>query len=304
MSRPYTKPTLTYAQQIAHLRANGMDIADEPAAESWLRHVSYYRLSAYWLYFEHPKGQAGPRFLPGTTFERVTALYDFDRLLRRLLMRRTEHVEVALRGSWAYHLADLGDGHSYLDASLYSDRTDYHLRLSKLAGEVGRSNETYIKHYRQSYDVPALPPVWMVAEMMSFGHLSRWYSSLADRALRSRIAAPLGLPETVLVPLVRHVTDIRNICAHHGRLWNRGFLAPPKLAQKPQSLQATIDQNATQAPAKLYNAICMIGHVIRTVAPDSTWIADMAAHIATHPEGDIGSMGFPANWQQRPLWLP
>lgn len=55
--------------------------------EAWLRHVSYYRLSAYWLYFEHPKGQAGPRFLPGTTFERVTALYDFDRLLRRLLMR-------------------------------------------------------------------------------------------------------------------------------------------------------------------------------------------------------------------------
>ncbi|MDZ3833123.1 MAG: Abi family protein [Sphingopyxis sp.] len=302
MSRAYSKPTLTYTQQIAHLRANGMIVADEPAAEAWLRHVSYYRLSAYWLYFEHPKGQVGPRFLPGTTFERVTALYDFDRLLRRLLMRGTEHVEVALRGSWAYHLAGLGDGHSYLDASLYSDRTDYHLRLSKLAGEVGRSNETYIKHYRQNYDLPALPPVWMVAEMMSFGHLSRWYSSLADRALRTRIAAPLGLPETVLVPLVRHVTDIRNICAHHGRLWNRGFLTPPKLAQKPKSLQATIDQNATQAPAKLYNGICMIGHVINTVAPDSTWLADVAAHIATHPEGDIRSMGFPANWLQRPLW--
>jgi abortive infection bacteriophage resistance protein len=79
MSRAYSKPTLTYTQQIAHLRANGMIVADEPAAEAWLRHVSYYRLSAYWLYFEHPKGQAGPRFLPGTTFERVTALYDFDR---------------------------------------------------------------------------------------------------------------------------------------------------------------------------------------------------------------------------------
>ncbi len=302
MSRPYSKPTLTYTKQIAHLRANGMIVADEPAAEAWLRHVSYYRLSAYWLYFEHPKGQAGPRFLPGTTFERVAALYDFDRVLRRLLMRGTEHVEVALRGSWAYHLAGIGDGHSYLDASLYSDRTDYHLRLSKLAGEVGRSNETYIKHYRQNYDLPALPPVWMVAEMMSFGHLSRWYSSLADRALRTRIAAPLGLPETVLVPLVRHVTDIRNICAHHGRLWNRGFLTPPKLAQKPKRLQATIDQNATQAPAKLYNGICMIGHVINTVAPNSTWLADVAAHIVSHPEGDTRSMGFPPNWPQRPLW--
>src|SRR3546814_12265429 len=70
------------------------DLADEPAAEAWLRHVSYYRLSAYWLYFEHPKGHQGPRFFPGTTFERVTALYDFDRLLRRLLMRGTDHVAV------------------------------------------------------------------------------------------------------------------------------------------------------------------------------------------------------------------
>src|SRR3546814_17309200 len=98
--------------------------------------------------------------------------------------------------------------------------------------------------------------------MMSFGHLSRWYSSLADRALRNRIAVPLGLPETVLVPLVRHVPDIRNICAHHGRLWNRGFLAPPQLAQKPKSLQATIDQNATQATAKIYNEIRLTGKFI------------------------------------------
>jgi abortive infection bacteriophage resistance protein len=49
----------------------------------------------------------------------------------------------------------------------------------------------------------------MVAEMMSFGQLSKWYSNLGERALRNRIAQPLGLPETVLVPLVRHVTDIR-----------------------------------------------------------------------------------------------
>ena len=39
MSRSYNKPTLTYAQQIAHLRANGMEIADEPAAEAWLKYL-------------------------------------------------------------------------------------------------------------------------------------------------------------------------------------------------------------------------------------------------------------------------
>jgi hypothetical protein len=114
MSRVFAKPALTHQQQIAHLKLCGMIIADDSRAEYWLRHVSYYRLSAYWLYFEHPKGQPGPRFRSGTSFDDVTALYDFDRNLRRMVMRGTEHVEVALRGSWAYQLAHLGGGHAYL----------------------------------------------------------------------------------------------------------------------------------------------------------------------------------------------
>jgi abortive infection bacteriophage resistance protein len=302
MTRTYAKPALTYQQQIAHLRSNGMVIADDAQAEYWLRHVSYYRLSAYWLYFEHPKGSGGPRFKPGTTFEAVTALYDFDRILRRLTMRGTEHVEVALRGSWAYQMGHLGNGHSYADASHYSNRSEFHDNLSKLTSETGRSRETYIKHYRGAYDSPPLPPVWMVAEMLSFGQLSRWYSNLADRALRNKIAEPLGLPETVLVPLIGHVTDLRNICAHHGRLWNRQFLRPPKLALKPKGLAESLNQKANQAPAKLYNGLTMIGHVVKTVCPDSSWAADIRHHIATHLTGDLESMGFPADWAARPIW--
>jgi abortive infection bacteriophage resistance protein len=106
----------------------------------------------------------------------------------------------------------------------------------------------------------------MVAEMMSFGQLSKWYSNLGERALRNRIAQPLGLPETVLVPLVRHVTDIRNICAHHGRLWNRGFRHPPKLAQNPSDLGKSLVADK-QAGMRLYNGLTMIAHVVRTVAP-------------------------------------
>ena len=302
MTQPFAKPSLTIDEQVAHLRAKGMAIEDETRARYWLTHVSYYRLSAYWLYFEHPKAQNGPRFRSGTNFEMVTALNDFDRLLRRLVMRGTEHIEVALRGSWAYQLALLGNGHSYLDASLYTNRKEFYSNLAKLAGDVGRSSTTYIKHYRENYHTPALPPAWMVAEMMSFGQLSRWYSNLDRRALRNQIADPLDLPETVLVPLVRHIVDIRNICAHHDRLWNRGFRTPPKLAQKPEDLKLTLDQSATQAPARLYNGLCMIAHVVRTVAPESSWAVDLSTLLQTHPTNDLSAMGFPINWEQRSLW--
>lgn len=302
MALRFSKPSLTLTQQIEHLRAKGMLIEDAAVAEYWLQHVSYYRLSAYWLYFEHPKGAQGPRFREGTAFRDVTALYDFDRNLRRSVMRGTEHVEVALRGSWAYQLAHSGGPHAYLTTSLYRDQRELRSSRSKLQQAVERSAETYIDHYRRKYSSPKLPPVWMVAEMMSFGQLSRWYTNLKDRALRNRIANPLGLPETVLVPLVRHVTDMRNICAHHGRLWNRGFLHPPKLAQKPADLHASLDLQSFQAPAKLYNGLTTIAHVIRTVAPKSTWAADVVSLIDQNPAGDLDSMGFPPDWKSRPLW--
>lgn len=279
-----------------------MIISDEATARYWLSHVSYYRLSAYWLFFENPKDHIGLRFKPETTFPRVTALYDFDRILRRLVMRGTEHVEVALRGSWAYQLSHVGHGHSYLDASLYRNRKEFHENLSKLAADVGKSRETYIHHYRDTYDTPALPPAWMVAEMMSFGQLSRWFSNLEERSLRNKIARPLGLPETVLVPLVRHITDIRNTCAHHGRLWNRGFRLPPRLAEKPAILAQSLEQSEKQAGLRLYNGLTMIAFVVRNVAPDSTWRDDLRNHLVNHPERALGEMGFPDDWQDRPIW--
>ena len=298
----FTKPSLTLAQKIAHLRTRGMTVPDTAQAEHWLRHVSYYRLSAYWLPFENPKGQAGPRFRAGTHFDTVIALYEFDRKLRLLVMDAIERIEVAIRGNWAYCLAHQGGPHGYLNAALYYDRKQFHDNLSRLTREVGHSPETYIEHYRNSYDDPAMPPVWMVAEMMAFGQLSRWYSSLRDRALRNQIAAPLSLPEKVLVPLVKHLSTVRNTCAHHGRLWNRGSLIRPGLPIKPPDLAATLEPPGA-GPALLYNTLVMIVFMLRTADPGSNWRDELKAHLATHPTADLASMGFPVGWDQRPMWV-
>lgn len=303
MAGHFAKPSLTIDQQIAHLRAAGMAIADEERARHWLSHVSYYRLSGYWHIW---KDRTGPvtRFLPGTDLDRVCDLYSFDRKLRRLVARATEHVEVALRGSWALALAHRGGSHDYLNAALYSDRRAFHDLLAKLARETGSSPETYIRHYRENYDEPAIPPVWMVAEMMTFGQISRWYSLLDDRALRSQIAAPFNLPETVLIATIKHLVDVRNICAHQGRLWNRGFRSPPKLPLKPPALTATIDHSrAGHAAGTLYNSLVLLVFLLDQTAPASTWRADLTAHLLAHPIGDLAAMGFPPDWQTRPLWV-
>ena len=45
------------------------------------------------------------------------------------------------------------------------------------------------------------------------------------------------LDEAVLISVVHHLTHIRNICAHHGRLWNKRFTVTmgPQFAGCPEA---------------------------------------------------------------------
>lgn len=297
----FSKPSRTIEQQISDLQAKGMLVSDKQLAEHWLQHVSYYRLSIYWLPFEFSKDTAGPRFKPGTQFETAASLYEFDRRLRLLMMDAIERIEVALRGSWAYQLAHSGGPHSYLDASLYSDRSLFHQNFAKLAREVGDSKETFMRHYREKYDTPVMPPVWMASEIMSLGQLSRWFSLLKAPAIRNAISKPFGLHESILVPFFKHLATVRNTCAHHGRLWNRKFLLQFKIPAQPKDLTQTLEA-APPGPAPLYNTIVMVLFLMNAANPGSSWCGRLKKLLSAHPTNDLASMGFPTDWNTRPLW--
>lgn len=297
----FAKPALPIADQIAKLIANGMAVADRALAEHCLQHISYYRLSAYWLPFEHPKSQPGPRFQPGTTFEQVVALYDFDRKLRLLMLDAIERIEVAVRGSWAYQMAMLPGGpHAYVDVAHYADSNTFYSNYSRLAAEVGRSKDVFIVHYKRNYAGPVMPPVWMVSEMLAFGQLSQWYAALKEPSLRQAIADPFGLDETIFVPLVQQLATIRNTCAHHGRLWNKTLNVTLKLPKKkPVDLANALNRAATQ---KIYNTLAMLQYLLGVAEPGHNWGSRLIAHVATLPAGREAAMGFPPIWRDSKLW--
>ena len=211
MRTPYQKPALTLNQQIDHLRSKGMAIANEAWAKEQLLHISYYRLSAYWLPFEHPKIRQSPGhcFQPDTEFNTVIALHEFDRELRHLVLEAIEAVEISVRGNWAYQMAILGDGHSYLDPAYYRYTDKFHQNRQRLQDEVNRSKERFIIHYLREY-TPNLPPVWMVSEILSFGSLSHWYANLKEASVRRAIANPYKLDESVFKTLIHHLRYLSN----------------------------------------------------------------------------------------------
>ena len=296
----FAKPSLSILEQIDLLRRRGMLIPDAAAAEHYLRHISYYRLRAYWLPFEQPAAVAGDHcFKPGASFDDVLTLYVFDRRLRLLVMDAVERIEVSLRGSWAHHLATKYGPHGYLDPNIYGRADHYAKAFSALIEEIDRSKDTFIVHYRNKYDDPKHPPIWMTAEVISLGQLSKWMSNLKLRSDRQAISRMYGLDEKVLVSLAHHLTYVRNICAHHGRLWNKQFTVTMTVPNSPGALKLAMNQGSTR---KLYNTLAMLGYLIGIVAPGTDWRRQLMRLLDAYPLADTAAMGFPPNWRTFPSW--
>lgn len=265
----FTKPSLDLLGQISLLKQRGMSIPDEPKALHYLKHLSYYRLRAYWLPFEGaPPGPGQHVFKPGTSFDDALDLYVFDRQLRVLLIDAIERVEVSIRASWAYHLSMTYGPHGYLDPTIYARADHFAKSMTSLLDEISRSRDTFITHYQSKYTDPPQPPIWMAAEILSLGQLSKWMSNLKLRPDRKAVAANFGLDERVFLSVVHHLTYVRNICAHHGRLWNKQFIVTMMVPNSPGPLKLSINSHDTR---RVYNTLVVMIYLLEMLAPGSTW---------------------------------
>jgi abortive infection bacteriophage resistance protein len=295
MTIPFTKPATTYQEQVELLKQRGMLFEDEAMACFYLEHLNYYRVGAYWLPFEADHGTH--QFQPGTRFKDVLDLYRFDRELRLLIMDAIERIEVSVRAHWAYVLSHHHGPHAHLDAALANDVTRWQDNLRKLTKEVNRSDEVFIRHLKRTY-AEALPPVWAVCEVMSLGLLSKWYGNLQPMTTRSGIASVYRLDEAVLGSWLHHLSLVRNICAHHSRLWNREFKVIPKLpGNKPKGLSSQF----VPGSRKLYNTLVILLYWMDTIAPVHTW-RERLTELLLRNESRLNAMGFPQQWQERSIW--
>lgn len=294
MLRPFTKAPTTYAQQIALLRSRGMTVEDDTSASFYLQHLNYYRLCAYWLPFE--ADHATHQFQPGTSFAAVVNLYVFDRELRLLILDAIERIEVSVRSQWAYQLAHRHGPHAHLNRAIHDPLYWTEIR-DHLQDEVNRSDEVFIKHMRDTYQED-LPPVWAVAEVMSLGLLSRWYSNLQPMPTRRAIADAYDVDEMVLQSWLRHLALIRNTCAHHSRLWNRSFPITP---MRPQKRPSALPSEFQTGSRKLYNTLLILVHFMDIISPSHHWRQRLKALVTKHTP-PLRAMGFPENWLERPIW--
>lgn len=305
----FEKPACTHTEHIDLMQARGLHIPDRDAACRYLDNISYYRLSAYMLPFQPGGGVGNHQFKAGTTFKDIIDLYVFDRELRLLLLDPIERIEVALRARLTDTLAINHGPHCWLDKNLFDDRYDHDWLLDTLSKKTNsRDPETFLTHYRNKYTAPKEPPVWMVIEVLSFKEVSVLFGKLRHAQDKQAIARHFGFHDTVLLSWFRALSDLRNLCAHHSRVWNREFGSRPKLPKNPPAdwpdLTTPVTHGTYQAlpESRMAMMLVVIETLLLRVSPHSQWRQRLRELLAANPVAPLEAMGLTSGWYHHPFW--
>lgn len=299
----YTKVPLTIAQQIEQLKHRGLTISDEELAHHFLSQIGYYRLAGYWWPMQSDK--ANHVFKLNSRFENVIALYNFDRELRLLIFDVIERIEIALRTKLIYHLSHEFDPWWFQDTRHFISTIELVKSLANLEKELERSKDIFIKEHRKKYKADErFPPAWKTLEITSFGTLSKLYGNLRPN-VRSKdiIAAEFKtVNHTFLPSWLQSIAQIRNICAHHGRLWNKNLPGKPNLLPKPPASWLVHHVPAANEHHMLYIHLCCMKYLLDVVSPGHHYAQKLSDLFGKFTNVDLKALGIPAEWKQEPLW--
>jgi len=291
------KPWKSNSDHLQVLRSRGLSITDEPLAISCLERIGYYRLSGYWFPFRERSGVCCPVppyeevkkkgntdkitldvFKKKSTFEQAVQLYIFDKKLRLLALDALERIEISMRADISNTLGQL-DPFSYLNPDHFDESfskrinkygvTNHHKWLSRHAELINRSKEIFVKHNKEKYGLPL--PVWVASEVWDFGVLSKLYDGL-KKEHQDLISKKYGVNNgRIFASWLRSLNYLRNVCAHHSRLWNRNIIDQPKLPSHDEIPWVEHFEGISNFKARPFLLFCITHQLISAIQPNTKW---------------------------------
>jgi abortive infection bacteriophage resistance protein len=296
----FPKAPASIPQLLAKLEGRGLAIPDPVQATHHLKFIGYYRLSAYMLPFQHQgAGEDRHQFQPGASMGEILDLYAFDRKLRLLVMDALERTEVAVRAAISDHMSLPYGGLWFQDPKRFKPGFDHPGFLTRLKSEIGHEprdanrRHVHIRHYYDTYDTPDMPPSWMVFEALPFGVISRTFAYLPD-ADRKAIAANFRMDDRVLHSVLHALSYLRNLCAHHARIWNRVFTIKPIIPRRLKALNAGNHQ--------FYGLAVLLQDLLTTIVPNPCWSLALSVLLDQHPQVQEAALGFQPDWRGASHW--
>lgn len=304
--RRYEKPALTYEQQLQKLRGRGMEVECEQEALRALSQVSYYRLSAYWYPFRvrHDHGNVQSELEPGTSFNQIVELYNFDRKLRSQVLEGLEQIEILVRTKLSYYIGHTYDAFGHLNPRNFHPKFNHAEWLQRVTLSVEESSDEFLKHFQRNYRRFPDVPIWMLTEVMSMGALSRLYKGMQNDKKKGHedkqmIANEFNMHYRQLQDWLHVLTYVRNVCAHHSRLWNRELAIRPERIRNANWLPPLTPRND-----RVFVILLMINRLLSDTLEIAEWTRSIENLLTPHSNNRFvkAAMGIPDNWQKHPLW--
>lgn len=295
----FPKTSTTIEQQIALLKNRGLEINDDDKAKFHLDNISYYRLSAY-LLSSQVYNDPAHNYMPWAKFNDVIKLYVFDRELRLIIIDAIERIEVSIRCKLISEYCSRHGNNWYEDPTLFTSIDLFNATKVKIKSELKRAKELFTVHYYGKYTNPVNPPAWMALEVLSFGTLSSLYKNLKLGDAKKEVAKKFGVKTQILESWLEHLAYVRNVCAHHNRLWNRIMTVKPMIPTNTSFQWSSSDIPLRND--KLYSTMVIIGYMLNRVSPISPFKGQIKSLVAKFPKVNISSAGFPKRWQKDLFW--
>lgn len=280
----YPKPPLKYEEQLEKLKKRGCIINDDKKCISILESVNYYRLSAYFLPFKLGNGN----YKEGLSFECVFSIYEFDRKLHGILFNALEETEIFLRSKIAYFHAHKYGALGYMDKANFSVKAELHENfIENFKREIeNNKNILFVKHHIYKYGGEF--PIWAASEMFTFGMLSKFFANMTCQDRESLSNDIYKTNPKFVGSWLRCCTDLRNICAHYGRLYFRTFSAAP----------SGIDNLEEKSKRKLFGAILSLKKLYPFKDKwDNETLKKLMSLVDEHKSDiDLEHIGFSYNW--------
>jgi len=293
----YEAPSLSISEQIQLLKEKGLTVLSEDYAAHWLSHVSYFRLKNYTNKFKN--AQTG-KFVPNSTFDQVIKLYLFDRNLKFILFDAIETIEIAIKTVLSNSMANAYGPHWFMERKYFMPSFSFDEFLATVEKETADTDEPSVKQYRRNFNEPSLPPCWMVVEFLPFGTISKMFEHLSAREIKLNICWQYKLPDNIFVNWLHCVTQLRNRCAHHGRIVYRSMAKTVTMPSRAKHrFLSEVDQIELSS---LYAILCCMQFLIMKIQPSSNFKTNLITLINSNPNIDYSHMGFTENWREEQIW--
>ena len=280
------KPPTTYNVQLRKIRNRGCLIDDANFARRVLRRVNYYRFSAYFIPFLDENNP--DKYVSGTNFRQVYAIYEFDRKLRNIVFSTIEEIELSLRSHIAYFFSHKYGSLGYMDANNFSSLHDAEKFERKLQSNIQRNaGKPFVQHHINEYDGQF--PLWSIIELFTCGELSKFYSDMKTEDKKSFVATFCKFHYSNFESWLLCLTDLRNNCAHYSRLYYSLFPAVPR---SPQEYNGTLRRD-------VYSYVMVLNFLQRNRRSwNNSFMPDLKSLIEEYNEYiTLPAIGFPDNWE-------